>query len=92
MAAPSACCRPDAAVLEETRDQEVTRMVARVGDRIVVESVKAGVAPREGVILEVIKAAWGTSYRVRWTTGHESTVRPSAGTVRTTRPREGHPA
>jgi len=67
-------------------------MVARVGDRIVVESAKAGVAPREGVILEVTRAAWGTSYRVSWAGGHESVIRPSAGTVRTSRPRAGHPA
>ena len=58
-------------------------MVARVGDRIVVESEKVGLAAREGVILEVIEASYGTRYRVRWDDGHESTIRPSAGSART---------
>jgi len=63
-------------------------MAAQVGDRIVVASAKAGQAPREGEILEVITAPWGTSYRVRWSTGQETTIRPSPGTVRTERPAE----
>jgi hypothetical protein len=58
-------------------------MVARVGDRIVVESEKVGQAAREGVILEVIEASYGIRYRVRWDDGHESTIRPSAGSART---------
>jgi len=57
-------------------------MTARVGDRIVVESEKVGQAPREGVILEVIEASYGIRYRVRWDDGHESTIRPSAGSAR----------
>jgi hypothetical protein len=57
-------------------------MTARVGDRIVVESEKVGQAPREGEILEVIEASYGVRYRVRWDDGHESTIRPSAGSAR----------
>ena len=57
-------------------------MTARVGDRIVVESEKVGQAAREGAILEVIEASYGTRYRVRWDDGHESTVRPAAGSAR----------
>jgi hypothetical protein len=57
-------------------------MTARVGDRIVVESEKVGQAAREGVILEVIEASYGIRYRVRWDDGHESTIRPSAGSAR----------
>ncbi len=58
-------------------------MTARVGDRIVVESERVGQADREGVILEIIEASYGTRYRVRWDDGHESTIRPSAGSART---------
>ena len=58
-------------------------MTARIGDRIVVESERVGQAPREGVILEVIEASYGTRFRVRWDDGHESTIRPSAGSART---------
>ena len=57
-------------------------MTARVGDRIVVESEKVGQAAREGTILEVIEASYGVRYRVRWDDGHESTIRPSAGSAR----------
>jgi hypothetical protein len=57
-------------------------MIARVGDRIVIESEKVGQAAREGVILEVIEASYGVRYRVRWDDGHESTIRPSAGSAR----------
>ena len=57
-------------------------MTARVGDRIVVDSEKVGQAAREGEILEVIEASYGTRYRVRWDDGHESTIRPSAGSAR----------
>jgi hypothetical protein len=58
-------------------------MTARVGDRIVVESEKVGQAAREGVILEVIEASYGIRYRVLWDDGHETTIRPSAGSART---------
>ena len=58
-------------------------MTARVGDRIVVESEKVGQPAREGVILEIIEASYGVRYRVLWDDGHESTIRPSAGSART---------
>lgn len=54
-----------------------------VGDRIVVDSDKAGTPPREGEILEIVEREYGTSYRVRWDDGHESIFRPTAGTVHT---------
>jgi len=57
-------------------------MKASVGDRIVVESERTGQPEREGEILEVIEASYGTRYRVRWEDDHESTIRPSAGSAR----------
>lgn len=57
-------------------------MTGKVGDRIVVESERVGQPDREGEILEIIEASYGTRYRVRWEDGHESTVRPSAGSAR----------
>jgi hypothetical protein len=59
---------------------------ATKGDRIVVDSQKAGEGARQGTILEIIEHEYGTSYRVRWDDGHESTFRPTAGTVHTTHP------
>jgi hypothetical protein len=59
---------------------------AAVGDRIVVDSDKAGTPAREGEILEIIEHEYGTSYRVRWDDGHESTFRPTPGTVHTLHP------
>jgi hypothetical protein len=56
---------------------------ATKGDRISVDSQKAGEPPRQGTILEVIEHDYGTSYRVAWDDGHESTFRPTAGTVHT---------
>jgi len=66
-------------------------MTARVGDRIVVESERVGQADREGVILEIIEAPYGTRYRVRWDDGHESTIRPTAGSARTIHEAEPKP-
>jgi hypothetical protein len=63
-------------------------MTAKVGDRIKVESEKAGVAAREGEILEVIEASYGTRYRVRWDDGHESIVQPHGGTVSVSHPEQ----
>jgi hypothetical protein len=57
-------------------------MVGQVGDGIVVESEKVGVAERRGEILEVIPHDYGTEYRVRWDDDHESSFRPVAGSVR----------
>jgi hypothetical protein len=61
---------------------EVSRVTAKVGDQIVVESEKVGQPARQGEILEVIEAQYGTRYRVMWDDGHESTIRPAAGSAR----------
>jgi hypothetical protein len=57
-------------------------MTAKAHDRIVVASQKVGQPAREGKILEIIEASYGTRYRVAWDDGHESTFRPSGGTAR----------
>ncbi|HEX9045212.1 MAG TPA: DUF1918 domain-containing protein [Candidatus Limnocylindrales bacterium] len=65
--------------------------MARVGDRIVVESEKVGQAAREGEILEIIPSVSpGGHFLVRWDDGHESDFRPSAGSARIVeRPSQG---
>ena len=55
-------------------------MAANVGDRIVMESKKVGMAVRRGEILEVIEHEIRPEYRVRWDDGHETGIRPYAGT------------
>ncbi len=57
-------------------------MTANVGDRIVVESERVGQADREGEILEVIPGVGSPHYVVRWEDGHESDIRPAAGSAR----------
>jgi hypothetical protein len=57
-------------------------MQAHVGDRIVIESEKVGQKTRDGEILEVIESVHGAHYRVRWDDGHESDIRPAAGSAR----------
>lgn len=57
-------------------------MIAKVGDRIVVESEKVGQRDREGEILEVFDSPLGPNYRVRWDDGHESEIRPRGGSAR----------
>ena len=52
-------------------------MVAKVGDRIIVESEKVGVPTREGEILEVIEHPERIEFRVRWEDGHVSEIRPT---------------
>jgi hypothetical protein len=54
-------------------------MATKQRERIVIDSEKAGQPAREGEILEVIEASYGTRYRVAWDDGHESTIRPAAG-------------
>lgn len=56
-------------------------MTGKVGDRIVVESEKVGIAAREGEILEVRESVAGTNYRVLWTDGRETEIRPAAGSA-----------
>ena len=57
-------------------------MIARAGDRIIVESEKVGTPARRGEILEVAESTLGVRYSVRWADGHESTFRPAAGSSR----------
>jgi len=59
----------------------VVAMAGKQRDRIVIESEKVGRPAREGEILEVIEASYGTRYRVAWDDGHESTIRPAAGSA-----------
>jgi hypothetical protein len=59
-----------------------TGMIGKVGDRIVIESEKVGQRVREGEILEVFESPLGVNYRVRWDDGHESEIRPAAGSAR----------
>ena len=59
-------------------------MSGKPGDRISIESEKVGKSPREGDILEVIASPAGPHYRVRWDDGHESDIRPAAGSARIT--------
>ena len=68
-------------------------MSVKIGDQIVVESQHVGIAPREGEILEVLESSAGPRYRVRWDDGHESTIRPAAGSARivATHARRGSP-
>lgn len=56
-------------------------MTARAGDRVIVESERVGQATREGEIMEVLGAADGVHYRVRWTDGRETVLFPTAGAV-----------
>jgi hypothetical protein len=51
--------------------------MAGVGDRVQVPSKRVGQAPREGVVLGVS----GGLLRVRWSTGEESTITPSMGSL-----------
>ena len=44
-------------------------MATRTRDRIIVESQKVGLPAREGEILEIIEASYGTRYRVAWDDG-----------------------
>jgi hypothetical protein len=57
-------------------------MIGKAGDRIVIESERVGQHVREGEILEVFASPLGVNYRVRWDDGHESEIRPSAGSAR----------
>ncbi len=57
-------------------------MIGKAGDRIVIETEKVGQRAREGEILEVFESPMGVNYRVRWDDGHESEIRPAAGSAR----------
>jgi hypothetical protein len=51
--------------------------MAVVGDRVQVPSRKLGETPRDGVVTGVTGSLW----TVRWSTGEESTVVPSMGSL-----------
>ena len=55
---------------------------AKPGDHIEIESERVGQKPRRGEILNVIESALGPSFDVRWDDGHESSIRPAAGSAR----------
>jgi hypothetical protein len=57
-------------------------MQAKVGDRIVLESERVGQKDRAGEVLEVMDSPLGVNLRVRWDDGHESEIRPKAGSAR----------
>ncbi len=57
-------------------------MQGKVGDRILVETERAGQRDRSGEIVEVLEASTGIRYRVRWDDGHESVIQPAAGSAR----------
>jgi len=57
-------------------------MVAKIGNRIVVESEQVGTPPREGEILEVVEGAVSVRYRVRWSDGRETVFTPGGGSAR----------
>ena len=57
-------------------------MVAKIGDRIVVESESVGTPTREGEVLEVIEGEVGVRYRVRWQDGRQTVFTPSGGAAK----------
>ena len=63
--------------------------MATVGDRVQVPSKRVGQAPRQGVVIGA--SASGGLLRVRWSTGEESSITPSMGSlVVVGRARAGH--
>jgi hypothetical protein len=62
--------------------EDSTMGQGKAGDRLLVEAERIDRHRREGEILEVLTAAGGVHYRVRWDDGHESTFFPSAGSVK----------
>ncbi|MFV2063003.1 MAG: DUF1918 domain-containing protein [Chloroflexota bacterium] len=58
-----------------------TTATPAAGDRISVNSNRAGESVRVGTILEVIEHGYGNSFRVAWEDGHESTIKPTAGSI-----------
>jgi Domain of unknown function (DUF1918) len=53
----------------------------KVGDRVILESERAGQPAREGKILEVLGVGEGVHYHARWDDGHESTFFPVGGSI-----------
>ncbi len=87
------CCTPQARHVEQSQARlgakavgprwldtprsGTIRYMAVVGDRVQILSKKVGGAPRDGVVTGVT----GSLLRVRWSTGEESTVVPSMGSL-----------
>lgn len=65
-------------------------MLAKAGDRIILESERVGQKDREGQVLEVVDLPLGPNYRVRWDDGHVSEIRPKAGSARFVDAAEAH--
>jgi hypothetical protein len=61
------------------RRLEGEAVMVKVGERIWIESEKVGVEPRTGLVVGVD----GTLVRVQWDDGHESSITPTAGAMRT---------
>jgi hypothetical protein len=57
-------------------------MDAHVGDRIILDSDKVGVAARQGEILEVRPHETHVEFQVRWDDGHVTEIRPSGASYR----------
>lgn len=55
--------------------------LAKVGDRVIVESEHVGESAREGVVREVLGSGDALHYRVRWEDGRETVFFPTAGSM-----------
>jgi putative ribosome biogenesis GTPase RsgA len=55
-------------------------VIAKVGDRVVVEAERTTQTPRQGVIEEVLRDQ-PLRCRVQWDDGHESILSPAAGAL-----------
>jgi Domain of unknown function (DUF1918) len=56
-------------------------VIAKAGDRVVVEAERTTQTPRQGVIEEVLRDE-PLRCRVQWDDGHESILSPAAGALR----------
>ena len=56
-------------------------MIAKVGDRVVVEAERTSRVARQGVIEEVLQEQ-PLRCRIHWDDGHESIFSPAAGSLR----------
>jgi hypothetical protein len=56
-------------------------VIAKVGDRVVVEAERTSQVARQGVIEEVLQEQ-PLRCRIHWDDGHESILSPAAGALR----------
>ena len=56
-------------------------MIAKVGDRVVIEAERTSRVARQGVIEEVLQEQ-PLRCRIHWDDGHESIFSPAAGSLR----------